>query len=621
MSSDEPLSKAELQLIDKIIGAVGLAKFRTTLWRKVRQAFGFSFHGTNIEYGFARATPDERSLAYLEDRIFILSDKMQAKLVGDLRWELLEGVRLSESIDKIKRRLDTIFEGNTVNTERIARTEVLNAQNAGRQSAYEESEVTHYKMWRAAMKNPRTAADSKRLHGQIQEVGNPFVDPKTGDAFMHPPNRPNCRCTLIPMRKLPENVVHKGGQMYAADEMVGKIEIDMGSLIKTEKRIWIKPTSKRKGHYRKVKGVKKEVDKISERIDKILLIEDSQDKFGSLYYLSSQGHTIDIAKKIVNNETLSSDSRGDITANIIAVDKSEDRDNALFIMYKDNSPYVRYMVAKNISGQYLPNLFGDSDFGVSDLAKKRHEEWLGGSKYMRSPAAKECGLISDEFIETGEFNPGKATEKMVRDFDGYDIDITKTLNASIDSLYRGTVYESFHGKSRDNWIKTSNEEYGGILKNVISKLYGGEIYHHDLIGLDEFDTVSDEWLVDIKDSDGVTKEEIEKYVDLQHKLTTQLLEIKYPGQDEFVAYRGTTLREVDIIGGDKEVNIKQNPISSWTLSENIARSFADKENGVVIKTKVKREDIWSCFLTHNHGTGFEQEIVVIGNKKRIGEII
>ena len=254
---EDNLSKAELALIDRIITTAGLAKFRNTLWQKVQQAFGFSFHGTNIEYGFARATPDERSLAYLEDRIFILSDKTQAKLVGDLRWELLEGMKNAESVDEIKRRLDGIFKGNTVNTERIARTETLNAMNAGRQNAYEVSEVVHYKMWRAAMNNARIAADSKRVNGQLQEVGNPFIDPKTGDSFMHPPNRPNCRCTTIPMCKLPENIVHKSGQMYAADEMVGKIEIDVGSLNKSEKRIWVKATSKRKGHYRKVKGAKK----------------------------------------------------------------------------------------------------------------------------------------------------------------------------------------------------------------------------------------------------------------------------------------------------------------------------------------------------------------------------
>jgi SPP1 gp7 family putative phage head morphogenesis protein len=250
---EDNLSKAELALIDKIISAVGLAKFRNILWQKVRQAFGFSFHGTNIEYDFARATPDERALAYLEDRIFILSDKTQAKLVGDLRWELLEGMKNAESVDQIKRRLDTIFEGNTVQTERIARTEVLNAMNAGRQSAYEESGVVGYKEWHAAINNPRTAADSKRLHGQLQVLSDPFIDPKTGDACMHPPSRPNCRCTFLPRRKLPENIIYKNGIMYNADT-IQKIEIDITTLQKMGDRIWIKPTEKRKGHYRKVRS-------------------------------------------------------------------------------------------------------------------------------------------------------------------------------------------------------------------------------------------------------------------------------------------------------------------------------------------------------------------------------
>lgn len=42
------------------------------------------------------------------------------------------------------------------------------------------------------------------------------------------------------------------------------IEIDIGLLQKGEKRIWIKPTSKRKGHYRKIKGEKK-VEEVAEK--------------------------------------------------------------------------------------------------------------------------------------------------------------------------------------------------------------------------------------------------------------------------------------------------------------------------------------------------------------------
>lgn len=39
------------------------------------------------------------------------------------------------------------------------------------------------------------------------------------------------------------------------------IEINLSSLQKTEKRIWVKQTSSRKGHYRRVKGAKPEEDR------------------------------------------------------------------------------------------------------------------------------------------------------------------------------------------------------------------------------------------------------------------------------------------------------------------------------------------------------------------------
>ena len=284
---DETLNKAELALIDKIVGALSVASFRDLLWSKVSRAFGFMFRNTQIKYGFTHATPDPLALKYLEERVFILSDKTRDRLTGNLRWELLEGIRNVESISEIKKRLDPIFTRmHDYEIERIARTETLNAMNAGRLEAYEASEVTHYKMWRAAINNKRTAADSKRLHGQIQELKDPFVDPKTGEGVMHPPNRPNCRCAMIPLRKLPENVVRKGGQMYAADEMVGKIEIDAGSLQKTEKRIWVKPTAKRKGHYRRVKGAKKVEEKRVDKFDSILnlkKLEESNEEFAERY--------------------------------------------------------------------------------------------------------------------------------------------------------------------------------------------------------------------------------------------------------------------------------------------------------------------------------------------------
>ena len=46
------------------------------------------------------------------------------------------------------------------------------------------------------------------------------------------------------------------------------IEIDITLLNKAEKRIWVKPTAKRKGHYRKIKGAKKEVG-VKSAIDRL----------------------------------------------------------------------------------------------------------------------------------------------------------------------------------------------------------------------------------------------------------------------------------------------------------------------------------------------------------------
>jgi hypothetical protein len=35
---------------------------------------------------------------------------------------------------------------------------------------------------------------------------------------------------------------------------------------------------------------------------------------------------------------------------------------------------------------------------------------------------------------------------------------------------------------------------------------------------------------------------------------------------------------------------------------------------------VSKEDIWSSFLTHSYST-YEQEMIVIGKKGRIGEVV
>lgn len=265
---DDNLQKLEIGLIAKLVGAISIDGFRKLLTKNIIEVFTLSHKNTNEEFGFRQTAVDPRAIDYLRERTIVLSDKTAAKLEGDLKFELIEALKNNEPIGQITKRLDKIFTDMMPwQLERIARTETLNAMNAGRISAYQQSGAVQYKMWKAAMRNARTAADSKRLNGQIQKLDDPFVDPKTGESFMHPPNRPQCRCAISPLRKLPDNVIRIGGLMYAGDQVVGKLEIDVESLSKNEKRVWIKPTEKKIGHWRKIRTTFSDIKEYSNVLD------------------------------------------------------------------------------------------------------------------------------------------------------------------------------------------------------------------------------------------------------------------------------------------------------------------------------------------------------------------
>ena len=139
--------------------------------------------------------PDPKVLEILDGRVELLIEKHRDMLLPDLKFQLMEGYKNGESIDKISERVKEVFSGEDYQIERVVRTEILNASNAG---AYEanKDKGAKFKRWKAAMGNARTAEDSKRLNDQLQPIDEPFVDPETGDTCQHPPNRPNCRCSV-----------------------------------------------------------------------------------------------------------------------------------------------------------------------------------------------------------------------------------------------------------------------------------------------------------------------------------------------------------------------------------------------------------------------------------------
>jgi len=202
-------------LINRITIGVSAPALQKPLLKHVIASFHEGFDATQKTYGYAHATPDERAIAYLRERVIVLSEKTADRLKGDLKYELVEGMKNSESILQIKQRLKPIFEDmDDYELERLARNEVMDSLNEGRMEAYREDGDVRFKVWRAALKDDRTADDSKRLAGQIQPLGKPFIDPLTGKTCDHPPNRPNCRCGTVPLEELPEDIVYRGDLMY-----------------------------------------------------------------------------------------------------------------------------------------------------------------------------------------------------------------------------------------------------------------------------------------------------------------------------------------------------------------------------------------------------------------------
>lgn len=240
---DRKLTKAEVGLIGQILGVIAVSGLRELITKQVMDAFISSHKNTNVEFDFNRSRPDQYAIDYITEREIILSDKTSSMLEGNLKYELLEGLKNNESIDQITRRLDKIFrDAMPWQLERIARSEIVDAQNAGRVSAYRASGVVGYKMWIAAKGgNEKRVCDlCARLHGQIQPIDKPFVDPVTGGSWQHPIAHPNGRCSTVPLMRLPEKVITISGQTYAADKVVNKIEIPMDLLKSRQKRkAWV----------------------------------------------------------------------------------------------------------------------------------------------------------------------------------------------------------------------------------------------------------------------------------------------------------------------------------------------------------------------------------------------
>lgn len=126
------------------------------------------------------------------------------KIRERLSLSVLTGDTVDEAVDRVA-GVEGVFAGERWRAERIVRTELSYAYGVTKQRSYEQTaqELPDLQKKLIATFDERTGDDSKKLHGQVRKVDEPFVwiNPHGEKIeYMQPPNRPNDREISIPWR-------------------------------------------------------------------------------------------------------------------------------------------------------------------------------------------------------------------------------------------------------------------------------------------------------------------------------------------------------------------------------------------------------------------------------------
>ena len=117
--------------------------------------------------------------------------QIQDTTLEKLRTTLAEGVANGESIPDLSKRVAEAYEeAKGYRTDRIARTETINASNKGTLEGYKQSGVVEKKEWITAV-DERSCEECVAMDGEIVEINKAF-----SCGVMQPPLHPNCRCCI-----------------------------------------------------------------------------------------------------------------------------------------------------------------------------------------------------------------------------------------------------------------------------------------------------------------------------------------------------------------------------------------------------------------------------------------
>lgn len=145
--------------------------------------------GANVDIAFE--VVNDRALGWLAEYTPKLSANLEAVNTADLRAALTEGMESGEGMDKLRARVNDVFdEYDKVRAERIARTETIRAQEQANIETYREAGFER-KVWIA---NQGCCDICQALDDTDVPIDEEFID-INGNGHDAPPAHPNCRCS------------------------------------------------------------------------------------------------------------------------------------------------------------------------------------------------------------------------------------------------------------------------------------------------------------------------------------------------------------------------------------------------------------------------------------------
>lgn len=152
---------------------------------------------------------------FLQARLVAYGPLIAESIVTAFRASLLEGLQAGETITMLQNRLMAFSDlSSPMRALRVARTEIVNAANAGALASYRDSGVVEQQEWvtardafvRPAGRRGGPVFDHVAADGQVRAVDEPFL--VSGESLMYPGdasmgaspgNYVNCRCSTLPI--------------------------------------------------------------------------------------------------------------------------------------------------------------------------------------------------------------------------------------------------------------------------------------------------------------------------------------------------------------------------------------------------------------------------------------